>query len=414
MDISIAIQLLQIDNICSELFKPQIENRGVYRAIINKIGDVTYPSKKKTGGYILSQRSKGLSNIEREQLMNSKEIMSMLTEILEKQTPYYEGEKILVNDFIEKWLDTQRELIIKPNTYDMYETKYRLYIKPFFEGKTLTEVTYDDIIDLMKLLTREGRSKAYIRDTIVCIVNKVFKEAEEIRHIIPSNPCKGIKIPKEPRVSKTTTATDGEIVALYHAARYLSTYGRHYWIAVPLLAMTGMRRGELLALTWDDIKHDIKTGQWYINVDKSLVETRNKPTLNHHTKTPDGIRMIAIPPILGQLLMEFKEETQGSEKTYIISQKTQDAYEAPHNFMRSFKHWRKLAGIKRDITPHSFRRNYATRLFLEHTPLDIVKRQGGWKDDRMPSYYADKAMTEPLKIACAERVGEHWEKRFLS
>ena len=277
----------------------------------------------------------------------------------------------------------------------------------------LTGVTYDDIISLMKSLKEAGRSNAFIRDIIGCIVNPVFREAYEVRHIIPYNPCAGIKLPPVKRESKTTTATDSEVIALYHVARYKALYGRHYWIAVPLLAMTGLRRGELLGLTWDDVIHDPETHNWSINVNKEVITVNNRGKLVHRTKTDEGTRTIAIPSLLGALLMEYKEQTQHNKKPFIISQKRNDSYENPRNFQRSFNNWRELSGIRKEVTVHSFRRLYATRLFLEGVSLDIVKRQGGWKDDRMPYYYADKAQTEPLKAQSAKLLDRHWSGVFL-
>lgn len=340
--------------------------------------------------------------------------MIKLQALLDNHTPHYEGEKILVNDYIAEWLDTKRVLDLTPSAYHGYESKYRLYIKPFFEGKTLTEITYTDIVGLMKHLIQKGRSRVFVRDVIGCIIKPVFKEAYEVRQLIPSNPCHGVKIKTDERVSKTLTITDEEAKDLYRVARYESNVGNHYWVAIPLLACTGMRRGELLGLTWKDVQYKEQTGEWYLFVHQTVVEVNGTPVLQNRTKTADGTRMIAIPALLGEMLMEYKEQTQQNEKTFIISQKKNDKYEAPHNFGRSFNHWKRLAGITRAVTPHSFRRNYATTLFLEHVPLDIVKRQGGWKDDRMPAYYADKAMTEPLKTECAKAVGRHWEGAFTT
>ena len=60
--------------------------------------------------------------------------MQELSRKLESQKPRYDGEDILVNDAIEKWLDTKRVLYLRENTYEVYESKYYGYLKPFFMG----------------------------------------------------------------------------------------------------------------------------------------------------------------------------------------------------------------------------------------------------------------------------------------
>ncbi len=340
--------------------------------------------------------------------------MKELAQKFDSQTPTYEGGKILVNDAIEKWLDTKRVLGWQDYTYKTHGAKYPKHLKPFFEGMTMLDVTYDTIIDLMKTLKHKNLSNEYIRDTITCIVKPVFKEAYEIRHIIPSNPCTGIKTPKVERVSKTVTATDEDVKALYQIVRNPKTAGHYLWIAIPILAMSGVRRGELLALTWDDVHHDEKTNKWSLTINKEVIGLESGGTLVHRTKTEEGKRTVSIPSLLGNLLMEFKAEIQPKGKTYLLSQSRKDKHMSPRNFHRTFTKWRSKAGINPDITPHSFRRNYATRLFLEHVSVDIVKRQGGWKDDRMPFYYADKAQTEPLQTESAALIGNHWKNTFTS
>ena len=68
--------------------------------------------------------------------------------------------------------------------------------------------------------------------------------------------------------------------------------------------------------------------------------------------------------------------------------------------------------MRKELSAHAFRHAFATRLFLEHANMDAIKRQGGWKDDKMPYYYANEMQTEVLKNECADIMGKHFEGVF--
>lgn len=177
--------------------------------------------------------------------------------------------------------------------------------------------------------------------------------------------------------------------------------------------MCGMRKGELLALTWDDVFQDEDTGQWYISINKKVSASKGKHTVEKFMKTLEGYRNVAVPQVLVDLMFYYKEHTQRNSRTYIIAQKRQDKMESTRNFNRTFTRWKEKAGITKPISPHSCRRAFATRLVLEGVPLEAMKKQGGWKSDKMPYYYADEAQTDILKNKCADIMGQHWAGQFV-
>ena len=65
---------------------------------------------------------------------------------------------------------------------------------------------------------------------------------------------------------------------------------------------TGLRRGELLALQWDDL--NFETGELRIN--KQVYRVKGDLTVSE-PKTKASIRTIILPPVLLEVLREYKK-----------------------------------------------------------------------------------------------------------
>ena len=129
-----------------------------------------------------------------------------------------------------------------------------------------------------------------------------------MRELIPKNPCDGVHLPKIRQKKKRPTITDTEARKLFEVCK-----GHHYWIAIPILLMCGMRKGELLALTWDDVFQDEDTGQWYISINKKVSASKGKHTVEKFMKTLEGYRNVAIPQVLVDLMFYYKEHTTAKQ-----------------------------------------------------------------------------------------------------
>ena len=83
--------------------------------------------------------------------------------------------------------------------------------------------------------------------------------------------------------------------------QFRKTDGRSYELFLLDLA-TGLRRGELMALQWDDL--NCKTG--VLNVNKQVYDVRGELQLST-PKTKSSIRKIVLPPAVVEVLREYKE-----------------------------------------------------------------------------------------------------------
>lgn len=114
-----------------------------------------------------------------------------------------------------------------------------------------------------------------------------------VLHMIPYNPCTGVELPKLIKY-KAEVYDDAEIVKLLETARKTDIY-----LLVVLIVTIGFRRGEITALTWDDIELDKNL----LHIRHNTVIAGNKK-ITKAPKTEAGIRDIYLGENITALLKE--------------------------------------------------------------------------------------------------------------
>ncbi len=118
--------------------------------------------------------------------------------------------------------------------------------------------------------------------------------------IIPSNPCERVK-PPQIEYKEMSMLDENQTSQLIEC---LNDEPTKYKTAIMLILYTGLRRGELCALTWNDI--DFEKG--LVDVNKSLLYTPRQGVFEDTTKTRGSKRVIKIPPAMIDLLKYYKDE----------------------------------------------------------------------------------------------------------
>ena len=115
--------------------------------------------------------------------------------------------------------------------------------------------------------------------------------------LILVNPARGCKLPKmEKREIK--------VLPEEKIRPYLMEADKRGLLAPFYLELTtGLRRGELLALQWDDL--NLETGE--LQVTKQVYRTKEDGLLISKPKTKSSIRTVSLPPTLLNILKEYKE-----------------------------------------------------------------------------------------------------------
>ena len=170
-----------------------------------------------------------------------KELQELVNEVIDLKIT---KSKLKVDAWFTKWL-TYIEALRKKATYNQYRDIYKKHIKPEIGGRKLSGIKSNDIQSVILGMNKKGLSTWTMKHARK-IMNGAFTKAVEDK-LIPENPVQRIEIPQKQAKPRKTLNSD-ELIKLY---RQLD-HSRWIWSSKFML-ITGMRRGELLALKWSDI-----------------------------------------------------------------------------------------------------------------------------------------------------------------
>lgn len=196
-------------------------------------------------------------------------------------------ETTTLTQWFEQWLNVHKYKIISPNTRRHYIYVYNDLIKPVLGHRRLNQITQLDIKSLLRTLDENGY-KFSSKDRARIMLNDMFNKAL-IDNYVKRNPVKGIKVPKED-TGEPRVLTEEEQVLFFDASK--GTFYDNFFVTA---VNTGLRQGELAALTWADIDFENK----FINVNKTLVyqKLENDNSKTFHVgppKTPSSVRKVPI------------------------------------------------------------------------------------------------------------------------
>ncbi len=166
--------------------------------------------------------------------------------------------------YADAWIKTNVPATCKASTLSDYQDILRIHVLPVFGDSQLTDITRGMVKDFLLQKVNAGLASStvtHLKNVISGVLNKAVDN-----EIIPANPAHSLgKIVKaKDRKETMDPLTVDEMRTLLDTVR--DNYEEHYPLFL-LLARTGMRIGEALALKWDDID---SAGR-FINVNKSLV-----------------------------------------------------------------------------------------------------------------------------------------------
>lgn len=268
---------------------------------------------------------------------------------------------IKFKDLMEQFLTLHAEVYLKPSTKRGYNDHYNLHLKDFFGSIKLVDITPVVLNKFMQDKQEEGLSHKTINHLLTTI-GTAFNWAINNNYMM-YNPITRVKKLKVDKV-EMSFLSEKEIKIV------LKTAQKEYPDFYPLLltaVYTGMRRGELLGLTWEciDFKESI------IKVKKSLY----KGVLSE-PKTKNSIRAIQVPKKLVNVLKKYKKIAKENDLNLVFTQDNGKSIDADNMIKRRFQKVLEKAEVKQ-IRFHDLRHTYASLLISRDLNVKYIQRQMG-------------------------------------
>ena len=257
--------------------------------------------------------------------------------------------------FAQVWYDIYKKPYLRENSLNSIQYVLNQHILPYLGGCRLRDISPMQIQAVMARLADKSNS---LQSKALIHLRSIFKAAEE-NGLVAKSPVSAMlkaggkktleKIALTPQESQTLL----ERVENHRAKTFLLT-----------ALHTGMRRGEILALKWEDVDFDNKV----IHVRRNAVLGRYKTTISDELKTKASKRDVPLSEELEEWLEARKRNTHSQ---YVISMQnhqplTKSSYKSMWRLIE-----RELPGGH--VTAHILRHTYVTRLF--EAGLDIKEIQ---------------------------------------
>ena len=283
-----------------------------------------------------------------------------------------QSDRVTVTDFLEQWL-ASKESTVRKSTYRSYAWLVKMHIVPHLGKAKLTDLTP---IQLQKYYTKLQKLDKPLSNRSILHIHIVLQEALDRAMkwgLLNRNVAKLVDPPRAKKV-QFTVWTQKEAAKFLNACRE-----DRYYIAFLLAIMTGMRKGEVLGLRWQDV--DIE--QSLISVRQTLSYT-GKGSEFQAPKTEHGKRAIAIPTQVVEALKRHKRQ-QAQEKL-MLGQEYQDndlvvatrfgTFVTARNLDRSWYQYLDELDVPR-IRFHDLRHTHASLMLLQGVHPKVVSERLG-------------------------------------
>jgi len=289
----------------------------------------------------------------------SKRLTQILNEI--NRGTFVEPTKMTLANWMDTWLKDYKEPSVKPKTLDSYSQVISCYIAPAIGHVLLKDLRPDHVQSMLNGLKKKDLSTRTIKYTHT-VLRGALKQSL-INNLVIRNVCDAVVVPKGKDKRETVIFTPGE------QKIFLSEIIDHYFESAFLLQIsTGMRTGELFALTWDVVDFENNT----VSIIKNLSRVKNKDNKYEYCfVTPKTDSSKRILPVLPNVLENLKKHkvSQNKIKLQVGKEYNPDnlvfcsEFGGPLDFRiynKSLGRLLKNAGLRR-LSPHALRHTFATR-----------------------------------------------------
>ena len=274
----------------------------------------------------------------------------------------------------------KRSLGLKKSTLTDYEGYLRVHLAPFFGSTPLDAIDLEMLEAFVRAEQEEGLAPKSILNHLV-LLNGIFNHALK-RGWCVHNPVQLLDKPRNPRNPDIRFLTLPEVEAIL-AATPPTELGRIDRLVYLTAVMTGMRRGEVVAIRWQDIDWDTR-----------VIRVRRNYTRGEFG-TPKSRRSSRAVPLADRLVAELRTHyeltTNHDALDLVFTNPVSGTVLDPSKLRRRFVACALQAGV-RPVRFHDLRHTFGTQMAAAGAPLRAVQEWLGHTDYRTTLIYADYAL----------------------
>ena len=278
--------------------------------------------------------------------------------------------------FYELWQEYNSYMLVKfkEQSYRKIYSNFKNHILPYFKDFYLKDINQRIYLNWMLEIEKKGYKNSYNKNLYASLV-MIFNYAIKFGYLEKNIPSLvgGFKRKKQ-------ELKNVNFWTLNEYEQFISVVdSKIYRLLFDTLYFTGLRIGECLALTWNDLKYN------YIDVNKTISKEKNKD--NNYTinspKTMQSFRKVQIDDYLisnFNNLYNQKKNLQGFSESWFIFGDTK-----PLSFTtvtRKKDTYCLKARVKK-IRLHDFRHSHATLLLSKGVPITVISQRLGHADTNL-------------------------------
>ncbi len=283
----------------------------------------------------------------------------------------FDATQLTLERYMQSWL-TGKDLSIRQNTARNYRRYTEQDILPVIGKMRLQNIQPAHIRQMYLRMQAEGKGSRTIQlvhSTLHCALKQAVKE-----RLIGYNPMDAVERPK-------VETKEFHIFTESQARTFLEATKGHPYEALFYLALTtGLRKGELLGLMWDDVDWEKGT----LRVERQLQQAYSSSAVLVPTKTKSGRRQIKLGKI-GLAMLEAHRKRQEAQKILagdswkengMIFTTGIGTYASQSKVSKKFKQILYENDLP-DIRFHDLRHTSISLLLDMGTPINTVQRRAG-------------------------------------
>lgn len=281
----------------------------------------------------------------------------------ESLDPIHKQNNILYKDFVVDWLERYVKVNNKLSEIRSKKNNLNLYILPFFGSMALDKITNYEIEKFKSLRQKQGLSNKYINN-ILCTLGKSLRTAEEWGLLDKLPRIKKLKVPPQKFDFLSREESNLLIDSATGQLKDLLTTALH----------TGLRFGELIALTWGDI-----------NLNENIL-TVSKGISRGYLCSPKSNKMRYVP-LNEEVVKVLNRIGTSNNRDKLIFPNTV----GKHQIQARCREWLhglcKRVGLRK-IGWHTFRHTFASRLAENGVSMRTIQELLGHSDTNTTMRYA--------------------------